>query len=116
MTNIEEIFAEYFAHWGIKLPPDAIAMKQPGTIHKAGWTIRYVFYEDCLDYYATHRMTNERHVRIHADGHSESLDSRREFVVYPKDADEEARLKAKEDYQAHNQAVYAKLREKGLIE
>ena len=116
MTNIETTFARTFENWDIKLPPDAFAMKQPGTIHKAGWTIRYVFDEDYLDYYATHRMTNDRHVRIHADGHSAVLESPQDFIVYPKDADEEARLKAKEDYHAYNQAVYAKLREKGLIE
>lgn len=91
-------------------------MKQPGKIRKAGWNIRYVFGEDHMDYYATHRMTNDRHVRIHADGRSESLESPRDFVVYPKDADEETRTKADEEFYAYNQAVYAMLRKKGLIE
>ena len=116
MTNMETVFAQTFGNWDIKLPPDAVVQKQSGTIRKAGWNIRYAFAEDYLDYYATHRMTNDRHVRIHADGSSESLESPRDFVVYPKDEAEEARTKAEEEFYEYNQAVYAKLREKGFVE
>ena len=42
---------------------------------QAGWAISYVFGEDYLDYYAEHRMTNPRHVRIHAEGLCESLEA-----------------------------------------
>ena len=114
--NIETTFAENFARWDIKLPPDAVPMKQPGTIQKAGWNIRYVFNEDYLDYYATHRMTNDRHVRIHSDGCTEYLETAHDFIVYPKDADEEARPKAEEEYYAHNRAVCEELRKKGFRE
>lgn len=116
LTKVETIFAQTFENWGITLPVDAVSTKEPGQIHKAGWSIRYVFSEDYMDYYATHRMTNDRHVRIHVDGSSESLESPRDFVVYPKDADEGARTKADEEFYAYNQAVYAKLRAKGFVE
>ena len=116
MTDIETTFAQTFKTWDINLPPDAVEQKRPGSIRKMGWTIRYVFDEDYLDYYATHRMTNDRHVRIYVDGRSEAPESPQDFVVYPKDADEEARAKADEEFYAHNRAVYEELRRKGLRE
>ena len=116
MTNIEMTFAKTFETWDIKLPPDAVEQKRPGSIRKAGWNIRYVFGENSLDYYATHRMTNDRHVRIHSDGRSEYLEAPQDFFVLPKDGDEEAIAKAKEEYYARNRAVYRKLKEKGLTD
>ena len=35
----------------------------------------------------THRMTNDRHLRIHADGTSESLEALQEMYGYPGGAD-----------------------------
>ena len=35
----------------------------------------------------THRMTNDRHLRIHADGTSESLEALQEMYGYPEGAD-----------------------------
>ena len=116
MTNIEKTFTQTFKNWNIELPPDAVSEKQAGTIRKAGWSIRYVFVEDCLDYYAAHRMTNDRHVRIHPDGRSENLEAPQDMYSYPGDADEETKEKAKGEFYAYNRAVYAKLREKGLMD
>ena len=68
MTNIETVFNEAFAAWDIRLPEETIASKQRGKIVKAGWVIWYLFGSNehgwYLDYYAAHRMTNDRHVRI----------------------------------------------------
>jgi hypothetical protein len=33
-----------------------------------------------MDFYACHRMTNDRHRRIYADGNTDSLPARREAV------------------------------------
>ena len=67
---IEERFAEYFANWDIRLPEDATQLEEPGLIQEGGWTIRYVFDDDAggsyLEFYATHRMTNDRRVRIYS--------------------------------------------------
>ena len=114
MNDIETAFAKTFSTWNIQLPPDATNRKQPGKIMQSGWNIRYVFGEDYLDYYAVHRMTNPRHVRIHADGRRESLDAPRDMFAVSGDADEAARQKAKEDSHAYNRRVSAELRAKGL--
>ena len=114
MNNIDTTFAKIFNSWNIHLPPDAIKLKLPGKITKAGWSIRYVFGEDYLDYYAVHRMTNPRHVRIHSSGQYESLESPREMFVIPSDADESTCQQAVEDFHAYNQRVHSELKAKGL--
>ena len=116
MDNIERIFAEMFDIWDIRLPPDAVTLKQPGRIKKAGWFISWVFGEDYLDYYAEHRMTNPRHARIYADGRIEGLEAPLDGIVIPAGADEAAERKAREDYYAYNRRVYADLRAKGLVD
>jgi hypothetical protein len=77
MTNIESKFNDSFAHWEIRLPSDAVEHRKRGKIVQAGWAIWYLFGFDekgeYLDYYASHRMTNDRHVRIYARAFSELL-------------------------------------------
>lgn len=118
MNEIEKIFNLHFANWDIQLPLEDIAQRRAGTIQKAGWTIRYLFgtHEDSeyLDYYAVHRMTNDRHVRIYADGRKEGLEMPREFIAYRKDADAEERGQAENEFRAHNSGVYEALRAKGF--
>ena len=71
------LFNQGFERWGITLPPDAEQRCSRGTIVSQGWTIKYCFGEDqdgkYLDYYAAHRMTNDTHTRIRANGDAESL-------------------------------------------
>ena len=118
MNQLESAFAEYFSNWSILLPVDAVATRQPGRIQEKGWVIEYLFGVDgddeYLDFYASHRMTNDRHERIHANGRIEVLEAPREFLVYPGDADEAARERIKEEHYAHNRAVHERLREKGF--
>ena len=116
MNEIEAAFARYFDNWDIQLPQDAAIERQPGKIVAKGWSIRYVFGEDYLDYFAEHRMTNPRHVRIHSDGRIEHLEAPMEFYAVPGDADEEARLKAREAYYEANRRIYSNLRAKGLVD
>ena len=116
MDSIEAAFAETFEPWDIRLPSDATALKLPGRIAQAGWHIRYVFGEDYLDYYAEHRMTNPRHVRVHSDGRGESLEAPKDMYVVPGGADEAASQQAKEDFHAYNRRVYSELRSKGLAD
>ncbi len=116
MNKIEAAFAEIFANWDIQLPHDAVSQKQSGEIAQRGWWIRYVLREDYLDYYAEHRMTNPRHVRIHSDGRIEHLEAPMDGYVVPGDADESSRLRAEEEFYANNRRIYAKLREKGLVD
>ncbi len=116
MNRIEAAFAEYFGTWDIHLPPDAVALQQPGRILKAGWYITYVFGEDYLDFFAEHRMTNPRHGRVYSDGRYEALEAPREWCVIPAGADEAAKQQAREEYYAYNRRVYAELRAKGLAD
>ena len=118
MNQLESAFAEYFSNWNILLPADAVATRQPGKIQEKGWVIEYLFGVDgddeYLDFYASHRMTNDRHERIHANGIVEGLEAPREFLVYPGDADEATRKTIQEEHQAHNRGVYERLRGKGF--
>lgn len=75
----EERFAGYFANWGIRLPESAVELEEPGLIQQDGWTIRYVFGNDAggsyLEFYATHRMTNDTRVRIYSSGETKDLEA-----------------------------------------
>lgn len=116
-TMMRQRFAEYFAHWSIELPPGAEAARARGTIHKKGWTIRYRFDSEdgdtFLEFYATHRMTNDRHVKITSLGEDEHLDAIDGMIVYdPKTPGSEE--KARERNRKHNEAVVAELERKNL--
>ena len=71
------LFNRVFERWGIVLPPDAEQRCPRGTIVSQGWTVKYCFGNDqdgnFLDFYAAHRMTNDRHFRIRDSGNSEIL-------------------------------------------
>ncbi len=66
------MFAERFANWDITLPAENIRQRTTGHIEKKGWLIQYCFGHDengeYLDYYASHRMTDDEHIRLCADG------------------------------------------------
>ena len=87
-----------------------------GRIVERGWTIWYVWGSDeggdYLDYYASHRMTNDRHVRLHADGRRESLETVQDSYVLPKDPAKAEQ--ASEEFRARNRSVRRMLDEKGF--
>lgn len=116
MNEIESQFNAAFANWGIRLPPDHLAARRRGKINQAGWAIWYLFGSDddgeYLDYYSSHRMTNDSHIRIHADGREESLPSHFGMRLCSSDPVEDARLK--EEYRAECIRVDQLLREKGF--
>ena len=103
MNEIERAFAETFAPWDIHLPQDEASLRKPGKIFKGGWMISYVFGEDYLDYFAEHRMTNPRHVRIQSDGRMENFEAPRHWYVAPRDGDEKTREEAQEEFYAYNE-------------
>lgn len=116
-SAIRERFAEYFATWDIKLPRGAVASGKRGLVRKAGWTIRYIVGEGnrgvYLEFYASHRMTNDRRRRIYASGHVEDKDAIWEIYGWdPKvpGSDQEAKRR----YFEHNRRVSEELRELGL--
>ena len=68
-----------------------------------------------LDYCAMHRMTNDRHVRLHADGEEEMLPAMGWAYGYPEGASEKEKEAARAKYHTHNQAVEKLLQEKGFV-
>jgi hypothetical protein len=116
MDEIEAQFNAEFAHWSIRIPPEDIAQRRRGRILHAGWAIWYLFGSDemgeYLDYYASHRMTDDRHVRIGACGRCEALPTIHGFRRSSEDPTEDARLAA--EYYAENQRVAKLLEAKGF--
>ena len=114
-------FNRRFAHWNIELPVGAMSPGKVWLIVQRGWTIWTRFDVDAengrghLDFYATHRMTNDRHVRLYVDGETENLPAMALGYSYSKDATEAEIEAAQERYFAHNQAVEKLLEEKGFV-
>ena len=114
---IAQTFAESFATWDIALPEGAVERGEPGLIRKAGWTIRYIFGADeegsYLEYYATHRMTNDTRIRIYGSGRTKALDAIWELYMWdPKVPGDEER--AQQEYHDHNRRIAEELKELGL--
>ena len=117
LDKAREVFAETFAHWGIEIDAKDLQAGR-GRIGKAGWNIAFLTGvaegKAYLEYYASHRMTNDRHVRIWATGEAEDLPAIRDIYVFHADrpGDEE---RAKAEYLEHNRRVAAELEAKGLF-
>lgn len=109
-------FAEAFASWGIGLPEEDVVSRRRGSIAVAGWSISYLFgcneKGEFLDYYSHHRMTNDSHIRLYADGSVEGLPAMQDMRLCSQDPVEDERLKA--EYFDHNRQVAEVLREKGF--
>ena len=116
MRRVKEIFDQRFQNWNIELPAEALEARRRGKICIRGWAIWYLFDEDdqggYLDYYSSHRMTDDSHVRIYADGTIASLPAVQGFRRGSNDPEEDARLDA--EYRAENQRVVAMLEAKGF--
>ena len=122
MDNREQLrqrFNHDFEHWGIELPVDAMSPGSVCLIVQRGWTIWTRFdiaavdERERLDYYAMHRMTNDRHVRLYADGEEEILPALEEFYAQGDTEEEERAARAR--FFAHNQAVDKLLEDKGFV-
>jgi hypothetical protein len=116
MTNIESKFSEAFAYWGIRLPAEDLSQRKRGKIVQSGWAIWYLFGSkeegEYLDYYASHRMTDDRHIRIYEDGRCEDLPAIGSVRLRSDHPEEDARLEA--DYFAENRRIGKLLEEKGF--
>lgn len=77
MESIAEAFRRDFANWSLEIPVADLNARRAGFIHTQGWLIQYVFGQNrmgqYLDYYASHRMTTDSHVRLYANGRRQRL-------------------------------------------
>ena len=118
--KLRQRFNRDFARWELELPFDAMSPGVVRLVVQRGWTIWTRFDIDPedgrehLDYYAMHRMTNDRHVRLYADGEEESLPAMGWAYGYSEGASETEKEVARAKYHAHNQAVEKLLQEKGF--
>lgn len=109
-------FNRCFETLEIELPKEVAENQQRGKIVKRGWTIWYLFGRDevgdYLDYYASHRMTNDRHVRLYADGSSKALNSYCRMRKISYDPEENRRLE--NEFWEYNERVSRELESKGF--
>ena len=118
MNKIDKIFAEYFRNWDRRLPQEATQSHQPGEIKTHGWFIQYQFGTndngDFLDFYASNRMTNDRHVRIFESGETESLPAYSDFRIYPANATKKDKEEVRRRDEQYNAEVSEMLKSKGF--
>jgi len=116
MEKATKQFSQDFSNWSIRLPQEDVAQRRRGRINAEGWAIWYLFGIDdrgeYLDYYAAHRMTDDRHVRIYSGGEREDLPTIQSFRACSDDPAEDERLDA--EFTAENQRVAALLEAKGF--
>jgi hypothetical protein len=116
MNKIGKMFAAYFKNWSIRLPPEALRGHRPGELRAHGWFIQYQFGTSergtFLDFYAKHRMTNDRHLRIHESGETEDLPAIWNMIIYPVNATKKQEEQANRECQQHNAAVAKEIERK----
>lgn len=90
MKKIKTYFDDYFHSLDITLPQGDLSspdLDKDYEIRKEGWTIQYNFGEQdgkrYMEFYASHRMTNDRHKRVWEDGRVEGLPVPLDFVLVP---------------------------------
>ncbi len=106
LAKLRAAFTAHFATWELRLPDEALPTRRGGVIRQAGWTIYYVFglengYE-YLDFYASHRMTNDQIWRISETGDSQLLAAGQEFYV---SGDPESERQSRENNQHFDKAA-----------
>jgi hypothetical protein len=111
--RIAESFSLYFSAWGIRVAPEDVVIGSHRIIvdQRSGWRIIYRVDPDeanmrSVEFYATNRFTNDRHVRIGADGHGEHLEAISEIFFVDRDDPD--------SFAERNASIERKLRDRGL--
>ena len=116
MNQLQEKFNEQFSRWGITLSDEIVFQRVRGKIIEKGWCIWFLFGIDeageYLDFYASHRMTDDEHIRIRTNGSIEYLPIIGCFRMYSPNHMEDKILE--KEYFAENQRVSKMLKEKGF--
>ena len=116
MDTISQTFAKHFASWDITLPEENLQSRSSGHVKERGWLIQFCFGRDVdgeyMDYYASHRMTSDRHMRLYESGTKLRLDSLRGMRLTSEDPVEDKRLG--EEFVKINHGIAKELVEKGF--
>ena len=111
-AKVKQVFEQKYAAWNLIFPIEPLQVAAHSTINNQGWTInfRYVLEgaEYCLEYFASHRMTNDTLNQIYADGREEVIGYCQEFYL----ADDP---QAEQGYFEHNRKFYEDVRQRGLL-
>ena len=116
---IRQRIHQFFGRWEIELPLEALVPGEVWFIVQRGWTIWTRFTvgteegQTFLDDNAMHRMTNDRHVRVHANGEEECLPAIASGYSYPQDATPEE--KARDEYLEYDRGIEKLLQKKGFL-
>lgn len=116
--RIAGAFNNYFRNWSIQVSPAEIHAGARKSIAQRGWGINYVVETGddgdlYLEFYATHRMTDDRHVLISSSGEMTHLDAITGMFMYdPKVGGDKERASRKNI--EHNRRVAEELERKGL--
>ena len=117
--RVADAFNARFDHWeSIRIAAEDVVIGNHRVLGGQGWHVRFRVDPDdgghpSLQLYATHRMTNDSHVRIRSDGHVEDLDAIWEAYAYDAKVPGD-RERAHDEYLRHNRAVADELRARGL--
>jgi len=111
MQDVKSVFNERFHKWGIHLPEEDLHQRKRGRIQKNGWSINYHFIssggKEFIEYFSSHRMTNDTLTRIYEDGTTEVVGCCQ--VFYQADDPQ-----AEKEYLEHNRNFYNRVDELGL--
>jgi len=118
--RIAESFNRYFQNSGIRITPRDVRVGTRRLIRQHGWGIAFRVIADdggspSLEFYAGHRLTDDRHVLIWADGLCQRLDaiSPWRFPYNPKVPG--AKEVADEASREHTIRIITELRTKGIF-
>jgi len=117
MNKIKEVFENQFhERFGIELPEEALTTKQIRAFRQEGWVIQICFGNEggreYMDYYASHRMTSDRHCRIYEDGELKDMEALSTIRLVSKDPVEDKKLE--KEFFERNRRIAKELAEKGF--
>lgn len=112
---IRRTFRRYFWRWRLRLPRSLGS--GVGTIVGGGgwhiqWRTGFLRGRPYLDFYAAHRMTNDRHHRIFDDGRFGHLPAKYDWTLVPMGAEAEERAQIQDRHDRHNRRIAALARAK----
>lgn len=110
--KIKELFDTEYNPWGISLPESNLNLRKKGSIFKNGWSIKFRFgWEhgiEFLEFFASHRTTNDSLYRIYENGGSELVGCAREYFRAGDESDKRAFIE-------HNRQFYDEVKQRGLF-